>query len=379
MFVCSNEVKERLLNIFHHLHQNPEVSWEEKETTKYIKELVKNEGCRVTTFDHCTGLIAEIGDGKPVIGIRADIDALWQEVNGKFQANHSCGHDAHMTIVLGVLFLLKHSELKGTVRFIFQPAEEKGKGALTMVDNQVVDDVDYLFGVHLRPFQEVPNGYCSPMIIHGACRFIDGHIIGDDLHGARPHLGANAIEIGATLDQMLKTIHIDPLVPSSVKLTKFLAGGESSNIIPGHAEFSLDMRAQTNEAMDKMQGKIDLLFDALERFYEVKIPYKISSNVPAAVSNNDAMKIMRTAIIDILGIDKYVPPIQTTGGDDFHYYTIKRPKLKATMLGLGCDLKPGLHHPDMTFNHESMFIGAEILASAVVNAIDTLTVKSRDK
>ncbi|MGE8205789.1 M20 peptidase aminoacylase family protein [Heyndrickxia sp. NPDC080065] len=371
MFVCSNEVKDELLQIFHQLHQNPEISWEEKETTKFLKELVEKHGCRVSTFENSTGLIAEIGNGKPVIAIRADIDALWQEVNGKFQANHSCGHDAHMTIAIGVLFLLKNTELNGTVRFIFQPAEEKGQGALSMVEKQVVDDVDYLFGVHLRPFQEVPNGYCSPMIIHGACRFINGKIMGDDLHGARPHLGANAIEIGATLDQMLKTIHIDPLVPSSVKLTKFQAGGESSNIIPGHAEFSLDMRAQTNEAMEKMQAKIDLMIDALERFYEVKIPYKISSNVPAAVANADATNCMKKAIIQVLGIDNYVPPIQTTGGDDFHYYTIKRPGLKATMLGLGCDLKPGLHHPNMTFDHKAMFTGAEIIATAVVMTMNS--------
>ncbi|QQZ11286.1 M20 peptidase aminoacylase family protein [Heyndrickxia vini] len=370
MFVCSTEMKERLIVIFQHLHQNPEISWEEKKTTEYVKKLVEEAGCRVTTFKNHTGLIAEIGNGKPVIAIRADIDALWQEVNGTFQANHSCGHDAHMTIVIGVLMLLKNTPIKGTIRFIFQPAEEKGQGAICMVNEQVVDDVDYLFGVHLRPFQEVPNGHGSPMIIHGACRFIDGNIIGDDLHGARPHLGANAIEIGATLDQMLKTIHIDPLVPSSVKLTKFQAGGESSNIIPGHAKFSLDMRAQTNEAMDKMQGKIDLMIDALERFYEVKIPYQISSNVPAAVSNVDAVKKMKEAIIDVIGIDNYVPPIQTTGGDDFHYYSIKRPQLKATMLGLGCDLKPGLHHPNMVFDHEAIFTGSEILATAAIYAIE---------
>lgn len=373
MFVTSNILKERLMNVFEHLHQNPEISWEERETTKYLKEFVEKEGCQVKTFDTGVGLIAEIGEGKPVIAIRADIDALWQEVDGTFQANHSCGHDAHMTIVLGVLLLLKDIDLKGTVRFIFQPAEEKGQGALSMVENYVVDDVDYLFGVHLRPFQEVEDGHCSPMIVHGACRFINGRIIGDDLHGARPHLGANAIEIGATLDQMLKTIHIDPLVPSSVKLTKFQAGGESSNIIPGHADFSIDMRAQTNEAMEKMQGKIELMVDALERFYEVKIPYKICSNVPAAVANDEATSIMKKAIIDQLGIDGYVPPVKTTGGDDFHYYTIKRPGLKATMLGLGCDLKPGLHHPNMTFNHKAIFTGSEILAAAVIEAMERVS------
>jgi amidohydrolase len=368
MFVCSEDVKERLLTIFHHLHQNPEISWEEVETTKYLKLLLESEGFKVTIFENSTGLIAEMGQGKPVVALRADIDALWQEVEGEFSANHSCGHDAHMTIVLGVMFLLKKVSVPGTIRFIFQPAEEKGQGALKMVENQVLKDVEYLFGVHLRPHQEVPNGHASPMIMHGAGRFIVGNIIGDDLHGARPHLGANAIEIGFTLDQMLKTIHIDPLVPSSVKLTKFHAGGDSSNIIPGHADFSIDMRAQTNEAMEKIQEKIDIMMDALERFYEVKIQYHVSSNIPAAVENEHAMNVMKKAITEVLGHTKYVPPIQTTGGDDFHYYTIKHPGLKATMLGLGCDLKPGLHHPAMTFDRAAIFKGVEILATAIYNA-----------
>lgn len=368
MFVCSEDLKARLHTIFHHLHQNPEVSWKEVNTTKYLNLLLESEGFRIKTFEHSTGLIAEHGQGKPVVALRADIDALWQELNGTFTANHSCGHDAHMTMVLGVMFLLKKVQVPGTIRYIFQPAEEKGQGALKMIENEVMKDVEYLFGVHLRPHQELSNGYASPMIMHGAGRFIVGSIIGDDSHGARPHLGANAIEIGFTIDQMLKTIHIDPLVPSSVKLTKFHAGGDSSNIIPGHAEFSIDMRAQTNEAMEKIQNKIDIMMDALERFYEVKIQYQISSTIPAAVENHHAINVMKTAITHVLGESKYTPPIQTTGGDDFHYYTIKNPGLKATMLGLGCDLKPGLHHPEMKFDREAIFKGVEILATAVFNA-----------
>lgn len=370
MFTCSPPLKDKMLEIFHHLHHHPEVSWEEKETTTFLKNVLEKEGCRVQTFTHSTGLFAELGSGNPVIAIRADIDALWQEVDGTFQANHSCGHDAHMTIVLGMMYLLKEAILPGTVRFIFQPAEEKGTGALRMVEEKVVDGVDYLFGVHLRPIQEVRDGYASPCIIHGAGRFIEGEIIGEDLHGARPHLGANAIEVGASLVQMLQTLHIDPLVPSSVKLTKFHAGGESSNIIPGNASFSIDMRAQTNEVMAQMQKKIEGLFKTVEDFYSISIEYEIESDTPAAVENEQAQMIMAKAISTVLGEEKCIPPITTTGGDDFHFYTIQRPSLKATMLGLGCDLKPGLHHPYMTFNKEAMFKGSEILAEAVMLAFE---------
>lgn len=135
------------------------------------------------------GLIAEIGTGDEVVAVRADIDALWQEVDGKWQANHSCGHDANITMVLGSLLLLKDRPLKHRVRFIFQPAEEVGNGACAAFERGAVDGVSHLFGVHLRPIEELPLGKVSPAIHHGAAYFLDGTIRGIDAHGARPHQG----------------------------------------------------------------------------------------------------------------------------------------------------------------------------------------------
>src|SRR5699024_2150904 len=104
------EIIEKLIpylkEVFRHLHSNPELSFEEYETTSYIESLVKKYKCDVTTFDDSTGLVVDIGSGSPVVALRADIDALWQEVDGEFKANHSCGHDAHMTIALGLFLAL---------------------------------------------------------------------------------------------------------------------------------------------------------------------------------------------------------------------------------------------------------------------------------
>ncbi|MDQ0219861.1 metal-dependent amidase/aminoacylase/carboxypeptidase family protein [Peribacillus cavernae] len=102
-----NELKPSLVHIFEHLHTIPEVSWKEYKTTEYLKKLLKEHGFSVTTFEDCTGLLVEIGHGPVCVGLRTDIDALWQEVDGTYQANHSCGHDAHMTMVVGALLLLK--------------------------------------------------------------------------------------------------------------------------------------------------------------------------------------------------------------------------------------------------------------------------------
>lgn len=124
-----------------------------------------------------------------------------------------------------------------------------------MIEKGVLDDVDYLYGVHLRPEQEIGDGQACPAIYHGAAKFIAGEIIGEDAHGARPHLGQNSIEIGASLVNEIKKINLDPMVPYSAKMTKFHAGGDSGNIIPGKASFSIDLRAQTNKALEELTEK----------------------------------------------------------------------------------------------------------------------------
>lgn len=356
-----------LKEVWNHLHAHPELSFEEYETTSYIESLVKQYTCKVMTFDDSTGLVVEIGSGSPVVALRADIDALWQEVDGEFKANHSCGHDAHMTIAIGVLLTLLEGGLpeKGTFRFIFQPSEEKGTGALSFVEKGVVDDVDFLYGMHLRPIEELKNGQFAPAIQHGAAKFIKGKIRGDDAHGARPHLNANAIQVGMELYQHMSNIQVNPRISHSAKLTAFHAGAKSANIIPGNATFSIDLRAETNDVIELLTKKIEQITSMLASYHQVKIELEVGANVAAALLDDDAVHMMEEAIRKSVGEENVAPVITTTGGDDFHFYTIKRPKLKATMLAIGCDLKPGLHHPHMTFNHAIIPKAVEILVNAL--------------
>lgn len=363
----------KLMEIFHHLHANPEISGKEVETTKFIRSLFQDKQCNMIEFDDLTGLVVEIGEGKPIVAVRADIDALWQEVDGKFQANHSCGHDAHMTIAIGTIFTLleHHLPRTGTVRIIFQPAEETGKGALAYTEKGIIDDVDFLYGMHLRPIEELSFGKYAPAIQHGAAAFIKGEIIGDDAHGARPHLNTNAIEVGAEFVQHLNQMKVNPAVPHSVKMTQFQAGGKSINIIPGNATFSLDVRAQTNEVMEQLTSKIKQISQLLATYHDIEINIEEVAQVAAAVLNDEAIDYMKRAIIDTVGERNLAPIIETTGGDDFHFYTLKRPHVKATMLAIGCDLTPGLHHPKMTFNHEVIPTSVEILTNVVLTTLNS--------
>jgi len=368
------EVKPLIEEVFHHLHTHPEISWKEIETTKYIKRLFEDEDVHIETFDDSTGLVVTVGTGENCVGLRTDIDALWQEVDGVYQANHSCGHDGHMTMAIGALLVLKKIGIPktGRLKVIFQPAEEKGTGALSFVNKGIVDDIDYLYGVHLRPIQEIGHGYAAPAILHGSAKMITGSIIGTDTHGARPHLGQNAIEVMALLVQAIHSIQVDPMVAHSAKLTMFQAGGESINIIPGNAVFSIDVRSQTNQVMVQLMERVEKAICSVAELSGVDINFDIVAEIAAAEVDETAVEMMAQAILKTVGEPFLVPPIVTPGGEDFHYYTLKRPSVKATMLGLGCDLSPGLHHPQMTFNRDSLLTGIEILVRTVIHSFEHL-------
>ncbi|QRG66966.1 M20 peptidase aminoacylase family protein [Brevibacillus choshinensis] len=359
---------------FRHLHANPEISWKEVQTTRYLADRMRSLGLRVTTFEDCTGLVAEWGEGKPVVGLRTDIDALWQEVDGEWRANHSCGHDAHMTLIVEAVESLIASGYRpeGTVKILFQPAEEKGTGALKLVEKGVVDDIDYLYGVHLRPIQEMKGGLAGPAIYNGAAMFLYGEITGVAAHGARPHLGINAIEAASAIVTGIGQVHTDPTVPATVKMTMLQAGGESYNIIPDKARFALDLRAQTNQAMDDLLARVRQVIDGVAVSFQAQIDVQMGSRMVAAEVSDEAKALLEQSIIDVLGEENLRPAPVSPGAEDFHFYTVERPQIKATMLALGCDLAPGLHHPHMQFDEKALVKGVEILANVVVRTFEKL-------
>jgi amidohydrolase len=358
---------EQIYETFRHLHANPEISWKEVETTRFLADRARALGLRVTAFDDCTGLVAEWGEGKPVVGLRTDIDALWQEVDGEWRANHSCGHDAHMTMVLETVETLMAAgfQPQGTLKILFQPAEEKGTGALKLLEKGVVDDIDYLYGVHLRPIQEMKAGCAGPAIYNGAAMFVHGEILGVAAHAARPHLGINVIEVASAIVAALNQIHMNPVVPATVKMTMLQAGGENANIIPDRALFALDLRAQTNQAMDELAEKVNKAIASISAMFGATIQLKTGSRMVAAEVNEHAKELMAKAILETLGESGLRPAPVSPGAEDFHFYTVERRQIKATMLALGCDLSPGLHHPHMTFQRESMLHGIEILSRVI--------------
>ena len=359
---------EEILKWFNHFHTHAEISWQEFNTTKTLASFFEAQGITHYTFEDVTGVIAEIGEGEEVIAVRADIDALWQEVDGVMQANHSCGHDANISMVLGAMLELRDMPLQKRIRFIFQPAEETGGGALAMVERGVMQDVTHLFGVHLRPQDELPLGKIAPAIYHGAGAFLQGTIKGADAHGARPHQGQNAIDVLVAIHMLTKTIYLNPAETYSVKVTKMVADGGSVNIIPGAAQFSLDVRAQKNEVLDQLIAKLEHGLQSIQAQYEIDMAWDWDDITPGAEVAEEALQLAATAITETFGEEVLAPAIVTPGSDDFHFYTIKCPHVKAAMIAIGANLTPGLHHPQMTFDHHALFDGATAVAATLRKA-----------
>ncbi|WP_261807517.1 amidohydrolase [Paenibacillus sp. N3.4] len=262
-----NQQREHIVQTYRDLHDLAEPSWKEEKTSRYLQERLQVAGFSVHTFAGHYGLVAEIpGETTDVVALRADMDALVQEVDGVVKANHSCGHDAHSTMVLHTALALTACQIRPhkTIRFIFQPAEEKGEGALQMIRDGAMDGVTMLLGVHLRPSMEVPYGKAAPVIVHGASTSIRGVIRGLQAHAARPENGRNPLEAAALIIQALQGIRLQARCPFSVKITQLQGGGETSNVIPERAEFTLDLRAQTNEGMAELKKKPYMCFTRLQ-------------------------------------------------------------------------------------------------------------------
>lgn len=370
--------KESILQTYHELHSLAEPSWEEKRTSAYIVKSLKQAGLSVKTFSDHYGIVAEIaGQSEKVVALRADMDALVQEVDGVVKANHSCGHDAHSTMVLYSALAIASSGIrpKHTLRFIFQPAEEKGKGALKMMDDGALERVQYLFGIHLRPHFEVPYLMASPVIVHGSAGRFTGIIKGLQAHAARPQDGINAIEAAALLVHKLKQIHIETDKPYSIKMTKLHVDNAASNVIPETASFTIDARAQANEVMDELVKWTQIIMEETMEETGASISWTVEELLPAAKSNEAAMALAESSIKQILGEDKVMSTCVSQGAEDFHFYTANNPRLSATMVGLGCGLSPGLHHPHMKFNLEALIYGTKILTQSVLLASEGKTIE----
>ena len=355
---------------YQHLHVIPELGFAEFKTSAYIAQALTEAGFKVTrNVNGTTGIIAEIDSGKPgpVMALRADMDALGHMIDGERVARHTCGHDGHSSVVLATAQEVMQEGIvkKGRLKILFQPAEELGTGALAMVEGGAIDDVDMLLGFHVRPLEECPMGKAVPAMYYSACATVEAIINGVPSHAARPHLGINALDAAVIAIQAVNTIHLAPDLTYSVKATRFLCDAGVTNSVPAQARVCWDLRSQHNIPMDELKEKVITAIEHSVAAIGATAEIHVMKEMPAAEVDSGVTAIIAASISEVLGAQGLAEPKFTPGSEDFFHYSRERPGVKTGFWGLGANLTPGLHHPEMRFDLEALEIGVRIFKGCV--------------
>ncbi len=352
-------IKASIETTLSYLHYIPEPAFQEYKTSAFLAEVLRQAGYDVT--EHVgsgTGLTGVLRSGKPgpVVALRSDMDSLvFRREDGTSVCAHACGHDAHMAMVLTAARVLAAEGLPcGNLKILFQPAEEIGKGALTLVDAGVLDDVDYAIGLHVMPKDLARKGQIIAQLRWTACTLIEAVVRGKAAHGSQPHQGVNAIDAGAAIVQAVNALPVDPLLGGSVKTTRFLGGADSLNAICDEVKLGFDLRSTSNTEMLHLRQRVRDIIARTAAVYEATADSHIIGTCPAAEADPSLRGVTEAVIRSVLGEAGLVPSAAITVGEDFNFFKQERPALKTASLGIGCDLEPRLHDPKMHFDLDAL-------------------------
>ena len=331
-----NLIKDQIINWRRYFHENPELSFKEFNTAKKINSELKSMGLKPKTKVGKTGVTVDLKFGEgPVIGFRADMDALpIQETSGlpfaskKDGVMHACGHDGHIAMLLGTAKIMsqKNNQYQGTIRFIFQPAEEGAGGARYMIEDGCLDGLDEIYGIHVwnyQPFGEV--GIKSGPVMASADMF-DIKIKGIGGHGAAPQGTVDAIIVTSHLIQALQTIvsrNTNPLDSTVVSIGK-INGGHNFNIIADEVNLSGTTRAYSEQNRKLIKSRMKEIIAGVAKTYSAEIVFNYKDGYPPTINHKKQSENVLEAAKKVVG-EKAGPPYLSMGGEDFSYYLQKIP------------------------------------------------------
>jgi amidohydrolase len=364
-------------------HALAETGFSLDDTRRMVRQLLAGEG--IVPSELAGGLVAEVGDGKPCILLRADMDALPVQDGKdvyyrslKEGACHACGHDAHMAMLYGGLLLLQKEMLPGKVRFMHQPAEEcPPGGALGMIDAGVLDDVDMAFALHLAPWLPFGTVGIKEGVAMAAADNFTITVRGRSGHGAMPHqcvdavLAASHVVIGL---QALVSRMADPLEPLVITVGK-VSGGTANNVIADYVVLQGTARTLSDELRSKLPNWIESLAKNICAAFHAECELEYMFGYPVLSNTREGIEIADVAAKKVVGEERIVRldrPLM--GGEDFAY-VLERVPGAFLFLGTGDEqYSYPLHHPCFDFNEEILQVGAELfreLARKLVNTYNS--------
>ncbi|RUL51893.1 M20 metallopeptidase family protein [Lysinibacillus antri] len=392
----SKKYEEQIIKDRRHLHQYPEIGFELPNTQKYIQKRLDEMGiphksCGVVPpeikekykkagfgeQDNCTGVVATIGQGEPCILLRADMDALpiQEEVETEYKSKklgimHACGHDSHVAMLLGAAQILKNreSELKGTVKLMFQPGEEWGYGSKLMIDDGLLENpkVDAAFGIHIMPDQQA-----GTLSVHKGTlsQAMDTYIVdiqGSGGHSSQPH---KTIDANMIMNQLYTSLNLlftresDPSASVTFSVGA-MGGGTVTNVIPDKATLSGNMRSYDQEVRDHLCARIPEMIDHVVKAWRGQ--YSITEfHTPTTYNNPEFVDTITPFLEEIVGKENVVDHGVMSGSEDFSYISQEVPSA-FVVLGTGKEGEAPVHNPRMYQQEEFFKYGAALHANVAI-------------
>ena len=349
---------EELAEIRYYIHQHPELSGQEYQTTAFLKERLEELGIRILESGLKTGLIAEIGSGQPVVALRADIDALpiLEQTNLPYQSQnpgvmHACGHDFHQTSLLGAAALLKEKEdqLEGTVRLIFQPAEEISEGASDVLATGLLEDVQGIIGFHNIPQLKAGQLALNAGAMMAGVEKFKVTVTGVSSHAARPDLGVDTVTAVTTMVQNLQLLisrTVSPFETAVLSITH-LDVGSTWNVLPKSGYFEGTIRSFNPSVQRDLKAHFISIIRHIAESLEVDVAFEWGVTPPVTFNDEELTKVVWEASQDLAEV---LPANPSTAGEDFAFYQERIPGVFAFIGSNGEPDAPDLHHDHMTID-----------------------------
>ncbi|XWS18912.1 hypothetical protein CRYUN_Cryun32bG0085500 [Craigia yunnanensis] len=382
-FAKRQELVDWMVGIRRKIHENPELGYEEFETNKLIRQELDKMGIPYKYPVSVTGVVGFVGTGKPpFVAIRADLDALsmqelveWEHKSKHQGKMHACGHDSHVSMLLGAAKILKEhlEELKGTVVLVFQPAEEGGGGAKKMLDVGVLENVDAIFGLHVAPDRPIGTVASTPGPILAGSGFFDAVISGKGGHAAIPQHSIDPILAASNVIvslQHLVSREADPLDSQVVTVAKFQGGG-AFNVIPDSVTIGGTFRAFSKESLTQLKQRIEEVIKGQAAVQRCTAIVDFYENNPPTINNKDLHEHFQKVAGDMLGTDRIKDMQPLMGSEDFAFYQEAIPGY-FFFLGMQDQTSPplkSLHSPYFMINEDVLPYGAALHASLAARYI----------
>ena len=370
---------EKIIALRRDIHREPELGFDTERTAQKVLASLDGLPLDIETGVAENGIVATLRGGEgPTVALRADMDALpiqeetglpfASEIEGRM---HACGHDAHTGMLVGAAHALSgmRDRLSGTVKFVFQPAEEGGGGGKVMVDEGVVEDVSCIFALHLWP--GLPFGKVATKAgpIMAAADAFEMEITGSGGHGAMPHLAADAVVIAAQVVTALQTVvsrEVDPVEPAVLTVGE-IGAGTAFNIIPEKARLGGTVRTLNSDLRERMPGRMEALARGVAKGMRGDAYLDYAFSYPVTVNDEGAAGYALGVAEDLFGAQSVQElPNPSMTAEDFAFYLEKVPGA-FIWLGVGEDIS-GLHTSQFAFDEEVLPRGSALLTALALEA-----------